>query len=555
MSTSLNKNINLLYLLIFLWVINIYCLDILNKTYESDRIMSTVTELNPSYHTAESVKTKRVDNKKFTNPTKSKSFHRRGDLIEADQNGVMKMKAILNNTALLPCRPDKKLLTENGIDETAKGTLLWKKTKTNEYLIHNNRRLHPDTRYILDMSSFDQTVLDLRIDRVQRTDEGEYVCLYSNGQTVYKQRVYLNVLVPPVISENSSSSTRVIAHEGEAIVLQCKAWGVPEPIITWYLTPKEGRQYRIYEATDKRFTIKPNQLIISNITRDLQGIYKCLAQNGLEQNAWRVIDLDVRYPPTIEMANLKLGQLLRGTTMVRAVIAGNPINLFYWEFEGRPIHGPNSNCLVPMPNEKYCILIDKANSKHGIIRTTLFIANLTLANYGYYTCVVETPFGTFRNSTEIFRTYSSTSATWDNPYGNNYEHHVSSTMTNYHGSYEKMSEKLNKRATYLTQDRLQPSSYSTTVTGQYDFNLISSSNSRNQRHQPICPTCLKYQNMKDSTTISPHIMMTMNTFSDYNYLTNLSYTLKVSLSTFHLVWLNIFITLLYYCFIGNLNNA
>ncbi|VDP06804.1 unnamed protein product [Schistosoma margrebowiei] len=59
------------------------------------------------------------------------------------------------------------------------------------------------------------------------------------------------------------------------------------------------------------------------------------------------------------MANLKLGQLLKGTTMVRAVISGNPINLFYWEFEGRPIHGPNSNCLVPMPNEKYCILVGK----------------------------------------------------------------------------------------------------------------------------------------------------------------------------------------------------
>lgn len=72
--------------------------------------------------------------------------------------------------------------------------LLWKRTKTNEYLIYNNRRLHSDTRYILDMSSFDQTILDLRIDRVQRTDEGEYVCLYSNGHTVYKQRVYLNVL-------------------------------------------------------------------------------------------------------------------------------------------------------------------------------------------------------------------------------------------------------------------------------------------------------------------------------------------------------------------------
>ncbi|CAH8464682.1 unnamed protein product [Heterobilharzia americana] len=437
--------------------------------------------------------------------------------------------------------PNKKLLTENGIDDNTKGTLLWKRTKTNDYLIHNNRRLHPDTRYILDMSSFDQTILDLRIDRVQRTDEGEYVCLYSNGQTVYKQRVYLSILVPPVISENSSSSTRVIAHEGEAVVLQCKAWGVPEPIITWYLTPKEGRQYRIYEATDKRFTIKPNQLIISNITRDLHGTYKCLAQNGLEQNAWRVIDLDVRYPPTIEMANLKLGQLLRGTTMVRAVIAGNPINLFYWEFEGRPIHGPNSNCLIPMPNEKYCILIDKANSKHGIVRTTLFIANLTAANYGYYTCVVESPFGTFRNSTEVFRTYSSPASTWDNPFGASYEHHVPSLLTNYQGSYEKMSEKLNKRATYLTQDRLKPSLSSSAVENNYAS--ISSVSSFNQRQPPVCPSCSKYKGSKDSISILPN-PRTMIPSNEYGYLSNLSYSLRIPLSLFDLLLLNVFISVM-----------
>ncbi|CAH8485328.1 unnamed protein product [Schistosoma bovis] len=549
MSSLLNKNIRLSLLLCLLCLIDNYCLDIQKDIYLNKR-NNSVLQVSPSDDITESTKVKRLNKSKLSNSFKSQSLHRRGDLIESGQNDITKMKAVLNNTALLPCRPDKRLLTENGVDENTKGTLLWKRTKTNEYLIYNNRRLHSDTRYILDMSSFDQTILDLRIDRVQRTDEGEYVCLYSNGHTVYKQRVYLNVLVPPVISENSSSSTRVTAHEGEAIVLHCKAWGVPDPIITWYLTPKEGRQYRIYEANDKRFMIKPNELIISNITRDLQGTYKCLAQNGLEQNAWRVIELDVRYPPTIEMANLKLGQLLKGTTMVRAVISGNPINLFYWEFEGRPIHGPNSNCLVPMPNEKYCILVDKANSKHGIIRTTLFIANLTMANYGYYTCVVETPFGTFRNSTEIFRTYSSPSTTWDNSYGGNYEHHFSGLLTNYQGSYEKMSEKLNKRATYLTQDRLKPSSYSSlsSVTGQNDFNSISSTYTINQRQPPICPTCLKYKNIKDLTTLSPDIM-TLNTFSDYNHVRNLSNTLKFSLSTFHLIWLNIFTSFLYYYFV------
>ncbi|CAH8828559.1 unnamed protein product [Trichobilharzia szidati] len=547
MPTLLYIFLRLSHILLFICLTDIFCLDILKKVENNSVILPTNHTVNALLNKNGSTKVKSFRKIRTQNNPKSKFLYRRSDLIDSDKNDIIKMKAVLNHTALLPCRPDKKLLTENGVDENTKGTLLWKRTKTNDYLIHNNRRLHPDTRYILDMSSFDQTILDLRIDRVQRTDEGEYVCLYSNGQTVYKQRVYLNVLVPPVISENSSSSTRVIAHEGEAVVLQCKAWGVPEPIITWYLTPKEGRQYRIYEATDKRFTIKPNQLIISNITRDLHGTYKCLAQNGLEQNAWRVIDIDVRYPPTIEMANLKLGQLLRGTTMVRAVIAGNPINLFYWEFEGRPIHGPNSNCLIPLPNEKYCILIDKANSKHGIIRTTLFIANLTTANYGYYTCVVESPFGTFRNSTEVFRTYSSPSTTWDNPFGGSYEHHTPSLLTNYQGSYEKMSEKLNKRATYLTQDRLQPSSSFSSMPsslGQSDYSSISATSAINHQKPPVCSSCSKYKSSKDSTTNSPNTRM-MHPFNDYAYFRNFSHTVKFSLSTFHLLVLNIFTLIIY----------
>ncbi|VDQ17244.1 unnamed protein product [Trichobilharzia regenti] len=57
------------------------------------------------------------------NNAKSKFLYRRSDLIDSDKNDIIKMKAVLNHTALLPCRPDKKLLSENGIDENAKGTV------------------------------------------------------------------------------------------------------------------------------------------------------------------------------------------------------------------------------------------------------------------------------------------------------------------------------------------------------------------------------------------------------------------------------------------------
>ncbi|KAA0193781.1 Opioid-binding protein/cell adhesion molecule [Fasciolopsis buskii] len=273
-----------------------------------------------------------------------------------------KVEAVVNTTALLPCRPLKKAPGSNAWDEGTKGTLLWKRLSTNDYLIHDNRRLHSDTRYILDMSSFEQTIMDLRIDNVQRKDEGEYLCLYSTGQNVYKRRIELIVLVPPIIYENSSSPNRVVVQEGDTTVLHCKTWGVPQPTLTWHSIPQDGPARPISSTTDS-------------------------------------------IPPTIKMANQKIGQSVHRTTMVRAMIRGNPINAFYWEFDRRPIHGPNSNCLIPMPNEKYCVSVDKVSSVKKEVKTTLFIANLTDEDYGSYTCVVETPFGIFRNSTEVFRKF------------------------------------------------------------------------------------------------------------------------------------------------------
>ncbi|KAA3675069.1 uncharacterized protein DEA37_0014635 [Paragonimus westermani] len=272
------------------------------------------------------------------------------------------VKAVENSTAFLPCRPMKRSGSETGLDEVNQGTLLWKRASTNDYLIHDNRRLHPDTRFILDMSSFNQTVMDLRIDNVQRTDEGIYICLFSTGQQVYKKKIELNVLVPPIIYENSSSPTKVVVQERVNTVLHCKAWGVPQPTVTWYAVPLDGHQRLLNRISDP-------------------------------------------LPPTIRMTNNKIGQLLHRTTMVRAVITGNPINSFYWEFERRPIYGPNSNCLIPMPNDKYCVLVDKFNAIQREVKTTLFITNLTKHDYGLYTCVVETPFGIFRNSTEVFREF------------------------------------------------------------------------------------------------------------------------------------------------------
>ncbi|KAF8565453.1 hypothetical protein P879_04555 [Paragonimus westermani] len=163
-----------------------------------------------------------------------------------------------------------------------------------------------------------------------------------------------------------------------------------------------------------------------------------------------VYNLFFSVPPTIRMTNNKIGQLLHRTTMVRAVITGNPINSFYWEFERRPIYGPNSNCLIPMPNDKYCVLVDKFNAIQREVKTTLFITNLTKHDYGLYTCVVETPFGIFRNSTEVFRTHPTHASPWENQYLRvpNMSDLKSASRT-FEKHRTRPNENMNKRETYL----------------------------------------------------------------------------------------------------------
>lgn len=44
------------------------------------------------------------------------------------------------------------------------------------------------------MADFNEFKMDLRIERVTPSDEGEYICLYRDGKLVHEKHVYLKVL-------------------------------------------------------------------------------------------------------------------------------------------------------------------------------------------------------------------------------------------------------------------------------------------------------------------------------------------------------------------------
>ncbi|VUZ56289.1 unnamed protein product, partial [Hymenolepis diminuta] len=88
------------------------------------------------------------------------------------------------------------------------------------------------------------------------------------------------------------------------------------------------------------------------------------------------------------------------TTVLFATIIGNPIQTLYWEFEHKPIISVNGDC---RSGDKYCVISDREISNPMTLRTKLTIYNLTLEDYGTYSCVVHSPFGAERGSTELVR--------------------------------------------------------------------------------------------------------------------------------------------------------
>ena len=100
------------------------------------------------------------------------------------------------------------------------------------------------------------------------------------------------LLVPANITEISSEQT---VHEGDDLQLTCKAFGKPEPNITW-TKEKTGNQGNTGVQQGK------NVLTIKEISRNDSGTFHCKAYNGFGEADSETVHVNV----TCEYALKKL---------------------------------------------------------------------------------------------------------------------------------------------------------------------------------------------------------------------------------------------------------
>jgi len=249
--------------------------------------------------------------------------------------------------------------------------VLWMKIGSDERpipLSSGSSLIIRDNRFALRYDTASAT-FTLQLKDVQRSDEGRYECQIIVGiNNKVTQDLYLRVLEPPVINDNSTRS--VVVNEFESATLECAAKGSPSPRIEWRradnaILPTGGIIYR------------GNRLRIHSVKKEDRGTYFCVADNQVGKAAKRHISLEVEFSPHIddEQAEKLVQQALGFEVGLTCSVEAFPPATIIW------IH----NGIQKSDNEEN-LSIYRGPGSDGLTSSNLRISRLGQDDLGKYTC-------------------------------------------------------------------------------------------------------------------------------------------------------------------------
>ncbi|KAM9256723.1 LOW QUALITY PROTEIN: hemicentin-2 [Cariama cristata] len=185
------------------------------------------------------------------------------------QPGAEEARALLNGSAVLPCRAEGWPVPR----------VTWRKDGRLLPLHGNNRlQLLPDG--------------SLQIDPVQVQDSGYYLCMASSPAGSDRRGLDLHVLVPPAIAPGPSNLTLMAQQPA---TLGCDAWGSPEPHISW---EKDGHPLNPHLPPGAYSLQSSGSLLITSPGPRDEGRFECIATNAAGE-ARKVFLVSIHVPPSI----------------------------------------------------------------------------------------------------------------------------------------------------------------------------------------------------------------------------------------------------------------
>uniref|UniRef100_A0A667ZNM1 Neurotrimin n=1 Tax=Myripristis murdjan TaxID=586833 RepID=A0A667ZNM1_9TELE len=219
--------------------------------------------------------------------------------------------------------------------------------------------------------TLNQEEFTIKIENVDMTDEGQYVCAVQTSSRPRTTSVYILVQVPPKIINLSKD---IVVNEGANVTLMCQASGKPEPSISWkFLSPSGTLLYDEY-------------LEIPSISRQRAGTYECTAVNDIDTDV-QTVDITVNCElNSIMDVGVTLGQ--RGVLECEANAV--PEADFEWYKDDRRIFNGFDGMEIEISGSL----------------STLTFYNVSEGDYGNYTCVAINKLGSSNTSFLLYGEYT-----------------------------------------------------------------------------------------------------------------------------------------------------
>lgn len=246
-------------------------------------------------------------------------------------------------------------------------------------------------------SNGDRLTYMLIIRSLREDDAGNYSCTIEiQGKKLIDWPTKLGdltVQVPPKILR--STTTRMEAKVGETVMLQCDATGIPYPNITWVRANGEV-------LPNMKFSHRGKNLVLENIRRTDQGVYRCVADNTVRPPDQHDTQLLLFSKPVVQSVQNTVGQAANGkySAKLECKISAYPDAVLRWykktSKERTLIHD----------DDKYDIQkLQSSTLKLGETWYYLKVKNIQANDFGDYYCEGSNSQGTEYTIIKLFETF------------------------------------------------------------------------------------------------------------------------------------------------------